>query len=304
MQSPVARQEKGTYALLSLGCPKNLVDSERMAGLLGLDGYRMVAEPEGADFVVINTCGFIADARDESHSAIREMLRLKRRGRLGGVIVAGCLAQRDRQSLLEKYPEIDQLVGVFARDQIGTAADRISSRWAGRARRRVGRAADAVLSRPHAAAGRHPAAADHAAAPGVRQDRRGVQSLVQFLLDPQDAWAVRQQADRAGRRRGRGTRGRRREGIDPGRPGHQFLRRRDRRPAAAGGTFVPAGADRRPGLDPVDVSLSAAHHRRADRRDRGGQKGLALSRPAAAAHQRRRSCSACAAGSLGPKPSG
>jgi ribosomal protein S12 methylthiotransferase len=127
MQSPVARQEKGTYALLSLGCPKNLVDSERMAGLLGLDGYRMVAEPEGADFVVINTCGFIADARDESHSAIREMLRLKRRGRLGGVIVAGCLAQRDRQSLLEKYPEVDQLVGVFARDQIGTAADRISS---------------------------------------------------------------------------------------------------------------------------------------------------------------------------------
>ena len=73
MHSPVPQPPKGTYALISLGCPKNLVDSERMAGLLGLDGYRMVAEPEGADFVVINTCGFIADARDESYSAIREM---------------------------------------------------------------------------------------------------------------------------------------------------------------------------------------------------------------------------------------
>jgi ribosomal protein S12 methylthiotransferase len=86
----------------------------------------MVAEPEGADFVVINTCGFIADARDESYSAIREMLRLKRRGRTGGVIVAGCLAERNRQALLEKYPGIDQLVGVFARDQIGAAAGRLS----------------------------------------------------------------------------------------------------------------------------------------------------------------------------------
>ena len=96
-----------------------------MAGLLGLEGYRMVAEPDGADFVVINTCGFIADARDESHGVIREMLRLKGRGRTGGVIVAGCLAQRDRLALLEKYPGIDQLVGVFARDQIATAAERI-----------------------------------------------------------------------------------------------------------------------------------------------------------------------------------
>jgi ribosomal protein S12 methylthiotransferase len=125
MPSPVPPQSKGTYALISLGCAKNLVDSERMAGLLGLEGYRMVAEAEGADFVVVNTCGFIGDARDESCSAIREMLRLKQRGQLGGVIVAGCLAERDRQALLEKFPGIDQLVGVFARDQIGTAAGRL-----------------------------------------------------------------------------------------------------------------------------------------------------------------------------------
>lgn len=114
-----------TYALVSLGCPKNLVDSERMAGLLRLEGYQMVADPGAADFVVVNTCGFIADAREESYAAIAEMLDRKRRGQVRGVIVAGCLAERDKEKLREKYPEIDQLVGVFARDDIAAAAGRI-----------------------------------------------------------------------------------------------------------------------------------------------------------------------------------
>jgi ribosomal protein S12 methylthiotransferase len=116
---------KGTYALVSLGCPKNLVDSERMAGLLGLDGYQLVREPEGADFVVINTCGFIADARHESNNTIREMLKLKKAGKLHGVIVAGCLVERQKDKLLEQYPEIDHLVGVFARNEIAAAANRL-----------------------------------------------------------------------------------------------------------------------------------------------------------------------------------
>ena len=71
---------KGTYAFVSLGCPKNLVDSERMLGLLQLDGYQLVSEPDGADFVVVNTCGFIERARQESFAAIHEMLELKRQG--------------------------------------------------------------------------------------------------------------------------------------------------------------------------------------------------------------------------------
>ena len=80
---------KGTYAFVSLGCPKNLVDSERMLGLLKLDGYQLVADPDGADFVVVNTCGFIERARDESYSAIREMIDLKRQKKIRGVIVSG-----------------------------------------------------------------------------------------------------------------------------------------------------------------------------------------------------------------------
>ena len=115
----------GSYALISLGCPKNLVDSERMAGLLQLHGYRLVAQPEGAEVVVVNTCGFIADARAESYQAIEEMLRLKKRGRVGRVIVTGCLAEREKNKLIEKYPEIDQSLGVFARDEIVTTLARL-----------------------------------------------------------------------------------------------------------------------------------------------------------------------------------
>jgi ribosomal protein S12 methylthiotransferase len=95
-----------------------------MAGLLQLDGYRMVSDPAGADFVVINTCGFIGDARAESHKAIEEMLDLKTKGKLRGVIVTGCLAERDKDRLLQEYPQIDQLVGVFGREDIGLAAGR------------------------------------------------------------------------------------------------------------------------------------------------------------------------------------
>ncbi len=116
---------KGTYAFVSLGCPKNLVDSERMLGLLQLEGYRLVQQPQGADFVVVNTCGFIEQARAESYGTIEEMLELKRQGRLRGVIVSGCLAQREQAALLERYPEIDHVVGVFARDEITRVADRL-----------------------------------------------------------------------------------------------------------------------------------------------------------------------------------
>jgi len=116
---------KGRYAFVSLGCPKNLVDSERMLGLMQLDGYQLVADIEDADFAIVNTCGFIDPARAESYGVIEEMLERKRRGTLRGVIVAGCLAERDRQALLEAYPEIDHLVGVFGREEITRVADRL-----------------------------------------------------------------------------------------------------------------------------------------------------------------------------------
>lgn len=117
---------KGTYAFVSLGCPKNLIDSEKMLGNLALDGYSLVSEPDGADFVVVNTCGFIESSRQESKSVIREMLALKEQGKTRGVIVAGCLPERlGGAKLREELPGIDGIVGVFARDDITRVADRM-----------------------------------------------------------------------------------------------------------------------------------------------------------------------------------
>lgn len=116
---------KGRYSFISLGCPKNLVDSERMLGMLQLDGYELVADPQCADFAIVNTCGFIEQARQESFGAIDEMLELKRQGRLRGVIVSGCLAERQKESLLVERPDIDQLVGVFGREEVTKVADRL-----------------------------------------------------------------------------------------------------------------------------------------------------------------------------------
>lgn len=124
-ESPVAGA-KGTYAFVSLGCPKNLIDSEKMLGTLALDGYVLVSEPSGADFVVVNTCGFIDSSRAESKAVISEMLELKRQKKTRGVIVAGCLPERlGGAKLKEELPGIDGIVGVFARDEITKVADRI-----------------------------------------------------------------------------------------------------------------------------------------------------------------------------------
>ena len=119
------RKSKGTYAFISLGCPKNTVDSERMMGLLQLDGYQLVNDPAGSDFVVVNTCGFIEQARQESFAAIDEMLELKKTGKTRGVIVSGCLAERQKEQLLQDRPQIDSLVGVFGRDEVTRIADRL-----------------------------------------------------------------------------------------------------------------------------------------------------------------------------------
>ena len=116
---------RGTFSMVSLGCPKNLVDSERMLGLLREDGWQLVAEPRGADLVVVNTCAFIDASRQESYGAIHEMLELKARGDVRGVIVAGCLAERQKESLLEELPGVDAVIGVFSRDEVAKAAERL-----------------------------------------------------------------------------------------------------------------------------------------------------------------------------------
>ena len=115
---------KGTFSFISLGCPKNTVDSERMLGKLAADGYALQADADGAEVVVVNTCGFIEPARQESLAVIREMLALKKAGKVGSVVVAGCMAERQREVLLEQVPEVDQIVGVFGREDIAEVVAR------------------------------------------------------------------------------------------------------------------------------------------------------------------------------------
>jgi len=96
---------------ISLGCPKNLVDSEIMAGTLMKDGFSVVADAEDADTVVVNTCGFIEDSKKESIQRILDMAQLKEQGKIKKVVVAGCLTQRYKDDLVEGLPEADLFVG-------------------------------------------------------------------------------------------------------------------------------------------------------------------------------------------------
>jgi ribosomal protein S12 methylthiotransferase len=98
----------------TLGCPKNRVDSEVMLGTLAEAGYRLVQDPARAEVVVVNTCGFIESAKEESVSAILELAELKREGRCKKLVVTGCLVQRHAQELAAEIPEVDHFLGTGA----------------------------------------------------------------------------------------------------------------------------------------------------------------------------------------------
>ena len=114
-----------TFAMISLGCAKNLVNSEQMLYLLSEAGYTLVPEAEGADFAVVNTCGFIDAAKSEAIDAILELGELKKEKKLGAIIVTGCLSERYRDSILEELPEIDAVLGVGSFGDIVEAADAV-----------------------------------------------------------------------------------------------------------------------------------------------------------------------------------
>ena len=103
---------------ISLGCDKNLVDSEVMIGLLADRGYQMTDDETRADVIVINTCCFIHDAKEESIQTILEMAEYKKTGTLKALIVTGCLAQRYQEEILEEIPEVDEVLGTTSYDKI------------------------------------------------------------------------------------------------------------------------------------------------------------------------------------------
>ncbi len=112
---------KNKVALISLGCPKNLVNSEQMLYQLCEAGFEIAPEPEEADAVVINTCGFIEAAKSEAIDAIIQMGQLKKAGKIKKIIVAGCLSQRYNGEMQRELPEVDAILGTGSYDDIAEA---------------------------------------------------------------------------------------------------------------------------------------------------------------------------------------
>jgi len=110
---------------VSLGCDKNLVDAEKMLGLLNRDGHTFTDYEQEAEVVVVNTCCFIGDAKEESINTILEMAELKKAGRCRALIVTGCMAQRYRQEIMDEIPEVDGIIGTSTYDEITNVLEQV-----------------------------------------------------------------------------------------------------------------------------------------------------------------------------------
>ncbi|MEI6831399.1 MAG: MiaB/RimO family radical SAM methylthiotransferase [Candidatus Omnitrophota bacterium] len=104
---------KQKLGILSLGCPRNLVDAESITGRLNFKGYKIIEDVTGADVVLVNTCAFIEDAKLESIDVILDLIELKKQGKIKKIIVYGCLAQRYKDELRKQLPEVDAFVGTL-----------------------------------------------------------------------------------------------------------------------------------------------------------------------------------------------
>jgi len=114
-----------TVAIVSLGCPKNLVDSEVMAGYLSRAGFTFTNDPKAAGVIIVNTCSFIGPAVEEAKAALGEMVRLKKRGKCQALICTGCLPQKEGKSLEAEFPEVDAFMGIDEIPEIAQVAGRL-----------------------------------------------------------------------------------------------------------------------------------------------------------------------------------
>ena len=121
---PSVGGQAGTVSLISLGCPRTLVDSELYLGRLQQAGFRVVEDVEGSDTVIINTCSFIQDSIKESIDTVLQAVELKKQGKLKAVVVAGCLVQRFKHDLVKELPDVDGFVGVDGFEDIETVMQR------------------------------------------------------------------------------------------------------------------------------------------------------------------------------------
>ena len=114
----INKREITTVGFVALGCPKNVVDSEKMLAVISEAGFALSPDMQNADVVVINTCGFIAPAKEEAIGAIKEAAEAKKTGRVRKIIVTGCLSERMGEQLHDEVAGIDAIVGLEQRDKI------------------------------------------------------------------------------------------------------------------------------------------------------------------------------------------
>ena len=194
---------------VSLGCPKNLVDSEVMLGMAEKDGHEITADASQADVLVVNTCAFIDRAKQESIDTILEMAELKKQAAGRKLVVTGCMAERYREELKKEIPEIDAIYGTGEVEGLSQfMGGRRATPGAAKAlpfytktagiRRRP---ADVYLRRRHAAQARH------AGTLRLREDRRRLRLQVRLLHHPEDARPLPQPL--------RSNRSRRKHGSSP-----------------------------------------------------------------------------------------
>ena len=116
-----------TIGMISLGCAKNQINAEQMLFLLRVAGYEILPDPDGADLVIINTCGFIEDAKTEAIDNILAMGELKKEDRVGKILVTGCLAQRYQMEIVQEMPEVDGVLGTGSYYDIVSAVGKVLS---------------------------------------------------------------------------------------------------------------------------------------------------------------------------------
>ncbi len=161
---------------VSLGCPKNLVDSEVMLGLAERAGHTLTADAADADVLVVNTCSFIESARQESIDAVLELAAYKRGGRCRRLVVTGCMAERYRDELQKEIPEIDVVLGT---NEVPKIVQALEPQAQPPVRDASGRAAARLpVRRPHPSPPHHPRALR------LREDCRGLQLQVRLLHHP------------------------------------------------------------------------------------------------------------------------
>jgi ribosomal protein S12 methylthiotransferase len=208
---PEAASARPRVGFVSLGCPKNLVDSEVMMGLLDRAGAELTSDPETAEILVVNTCSFIDSAKQESVDTILEMAQHKTAGRARKLIVAGCLVERYRDEIRKNIPEVDAVVGTGELESILSAAGFAPSIPAASPLVNITLTSPAIPRHAPADAAASRAEGDLREQQGrfardgqdlrVPQDRRGLRPPLLVLCDPEPAREVPFPPLRVGRRR-------------------------------------------------------------------------------------------------------